>query len=398
MIAGALPLAALIALAAGCERVDADPDGATDARYETPSAVPLDDVARLLSLVPVGPEQMEEVSDAVRASSGNGYDEEYTMRDLFIKPGSGVGDSAPTKAVDKVYHAPLRELLKEAAQGLYASKAGGPGALPESPDAFLDALSSSDVQIYWPYSDSWDGKSLPVVTYDPADGSSSVKGYVLGGGGEEITVDEQTAKERPVWVVNRNDDSAFKTIQMLRKEDPHWGEGGTIIVKGSDGATKSDASFKSLLLKSFSMKRNYDVWLAGASEFFVKCGSVEGFTASTDAEIALYYPAVAEFMVVVRRSQIGETIPFNAVLVSDWSDQLENCALLITEDDGGTRTSWNCSATVKYNSKAYGFDIVIPLNTRDDIVWRGQLSRRYIERYSGKTGHFGDVDLVLELI
>ena len=49
-------------------------------------------------------------------------------------------------------------------------------------------------------------------------------------------------------------------------------------------------------------------------------------------------------------------------------------------------------------SKAYGIDIEIPLNSSDDIVWRGQLSRRYIEKYSGKTGHFGDVDLVLELI
>ena len=71
---------------------------------------------------------------------------------------------------------------------------------------------------------------------------------------------------------------------------------------------------------------------------------------------------------------------------------------MITEDDGGKRTTWKCSAKVTVKSKAYGIDIEIPLNSSDDIVWRGQLSRRYIEKYSGKTGHFGDVDLVLELI
>ena len=397
-----IPLAALTLLAAGCETLDDNLDDHTDARYETPAAVPLEDVAKVLSMVPVGAGQMEEVADAVKASSANGYDEEYTMKDLFGSPGAGVGDDAlpvRTGGAGKVYERPMRDLLREAAADLYATRESLPGGEAMTPDGFVEALSGSDVQIYWPYSENWDGKSLPIITYDPADGSSKVKGYFRGEDGiEEMDVDEELARKRPVWVVNRNDDSSFKTLEMLRREDPHWAEGGTIIVRGAAAPQASDSNFKSLILKSFTMKRNYDVWLAGASEFFVKCGSVEGFTASTDAEIALYFPAVAEFMVVVRRGQSGENIPFNAVLVSDWTDQLETCAFIVTEDDGGTRTTWNCSATVKYSSKAYGFDIAIPFNSRDDIVWRGQLSRRYIEKYNGTTGHFGDVDIVLELI
>ena len=411
LLSGIIPLAALTLLAPGCEELDDNLDDHTDARYETPAAVPLEDVAKVLSMVPVGAGQMEEVADAVKASSVNGYDEEYTMKDLFGSPGAGVGDDAlPTRSASsgKVYERPLRDLLREAAADLYATRGSVSGDGEMTPDKFVEALSDSDVQIYWPYSERWDGKSLPIITYDPADGSSKVKGYYRGKDGiEEIDVDEDLARERPVWVVNRNDDSSFKTLEMLRREDPHWAEGGTIIVRGGNLSCSesrvaaaplgSDSGFKSLILKSFAMKRNYDVWLAGASEFFVKCGSVEGFTASTDAEIALYFPAVSEFMVVVRRSQVGEDIPFNAVLVSDWTDQLETCAFIITEDDGGTRTSWNCSATVKYSSKAYGFEIAIPVNSRDDIVWRGQLSRRYIEKYNGIPGHFGDVDIVLEL-
>ena len=112
----------------------------------------------------------------------------------------------------------------------------------------------------------------------------------------------------------------------------------------------------------------------------------------------LYSPTVTDFMVVVKRGQVGTPVPFNAVLVSDWTDQLENCAFLITEDDGGTRTTWKCSAMVKINSKSYGFDINIPFNTRDDIVWRGQLSRRFFEANTDVTGHFGDVDLIFEII
>ena len=194
---------------------------------------------------------------------------------------------------------------------------------------------------------------------------------------------------RPVWVINANDDALYKTVEMHRREDPSWGTGGGTLTKASDSRT--------LYLRTFKSHRHYDSWFAGGSEFFVKCGSVEDFTASTDAELRLYNPSITDFMVVVPRKNVRETNEFNVVLVSDWTDQLESCAFLITEDDGGTQTSWKCSATVKYNSKAYGFEMQIPLNTRDDIVWRGQLSRRYVERYNGSVAHFGDVDVVLEL-
>ena len=125
---------------------------------------------------------------------------------------------------------------------------------------------------------------------------------------------------------------------------------------------------------------------------------MEDFTSTSEAERALYNPTVTDFMIVVRRKQVGLSLPFNAVLVSEWSSMLDQVAFMVIEDDGGSQTTWKCSAVVKYNSKAYGFEVAIPLNTRDDVVWRGQLSRRYIEKYSGRTGRFGDVDLVLELI
>ena len=53
---------------------------------------------------------------------------------------------------------------------------------------------------------------------------------------------------------------------------------------------------------------------------------------------------------------------------------------------------------MKYSSKNYGFDLELPLNNRDDIVWRGQLSRSFVEKYSAKKTHFGDVTVKLELM
>ena len=372
-----LYFALLAGALAACEKVD------TTVKEYDPVAVPLEDVARILAALPVGSEQWNEVHAAVQASTGNGYDSEYTLKNLFTRPGTGVGAAPEAKAAGNDYAKPLREWIGDYVQNLFAAtKASETGEVSRSgynsAQEYLNALTESDIQIYWPFEDRWDGSEPPVITFDPDDGSSKNVGYLRENGiVREILVDENTALERPVWVVNRNDDAAYKTLEVLRRENPDWGQGGT---------------------KEFTAKRNFDAWFAGASEFFVKIGCLEEFTASTEAEMLLYSPTVTDFMVVVKRGQVGTPVPFNAVLVSDWTDQLENCAFLITEDDGGTRTTWKCSAMVKINSKSYGFDINIPFNTRDDIVWRGQLSRRFFEANTDVTGHFGDVDLVFEII
>ena len=119
---------------------------------------------------------------------------------------------------------------------------------------------------------------------------------------------------------------------------------------------------KSLVLKDFKMLRNYDCWFAGASEFFIKCGSVEDFTASTEAELKLYSPRITDFMLVVRRSQVGQTIPLNVMLVSRWTEQLDDIAFMMTEDDGG------------------------------------QLSSKSLEKYDGITSRLGDVEVTFSFL
>ena len=365
--------------AQGCDKIQEEALPLPD---ESPrSFVMLEEVAQLLSMLPLGVEQMTEVQDATGASAGNGYDEEYRMQDLFASPGRGVGDVSDTKA--EKYVRPLRDLLREA----LATKA--------TDTDWLDSLALSDVQIYWPGAGAWDGKRLPVITYDPGDGAVQNEGYELlpDGGVRKVMVDEQMAYEQPVWVVNRNSDADYKSLELLRREDPSWGQGGGgLIVKGET------EELRTLVLRSFKALRQYDNWFAGGSEFWVKIGAVEDFTAATEPELRLYQPSITDFMLVVRRNQVKEELPFNAILVSEWTRQLTSCAYMMVEDDGGTQTTWKCSAVVKYNSKSYGFELEIPLNSRDDIVWRGALSHDFIEKNNGRPIRFGDVELVLELI
>ena len=338
--------------------------------------------AQVLSSLDMDAENLSEVYDAVSESSINGYDEEYMLSDLIASPGSGVGASSTTKASRKTYSRPLRNMLQEYLEQ-FSTKSGGPMTVQR----YLELLSDSKMQIYWPYSDQWDGKTFPVITFDPGDGSESNYGYFLSDDGmslDSILVTERVAQERPVWVVNLNDDSLYTPLESL---DPFLPTGTKAQEEGS----------KVLRLKSFKMYRNYDSWLAGASEFFLKCGAVNGFRATKDEDLLLYNPSVTDCMIVVRRSQLGRTLPFDSILLTDFTPQMENIAFLIHEDDGGTTTEWKCEAVVKYNSKSYGFTINIPYKDRDDIVWRGSLSRDFLLSSSNRALRMGDVEIVLDL-
>ena len=355
----------------------------------------LADVAQMLSRLPLEPEHLDEVYDAVNASSGHGYDEEYLLNDLFTAPGAGVGDSGkPTRADG--YTTPLRDLFAD----YLAREYGGTKAGAADVERYINALSGSDMQIYWPYSENWDGHTFPVVTFDPGYGAESNYGYEirLDADGahvvDSVLVNEQLAMERPVWVINRNDDAGFTPFELFVEETK----------AGKDKGKEEEKTEKEYILsiESIKMLRNYDSWFGGASEFFIKTGAVDGFKATKDEDLKNYSPSLTDLMVVVKRSQVGRKIPFNALLLTNFTAQMEKIAFMVIEDDGGTTTSWKCSAVVKYNSKQYGFELEIPYKDKDDIVWRGQLTRNFFQEVFDKgggtlSGRFGDVEITFGL-
>ena len=375
----------LAAVSASCEIVD-NGLGSQTVNPADGAKIALKDVASVLAEVPLQDVHVAEVFDAVTASSENGYDEEYTMKHVFQNPGVGVGGTA-TKG--KVFENPLKDLISQHLKSMNATKADA----QIDPENFVQILADSDIQIYWPYSENWDGKTFPVITFDPENGAETNEGYELlvdEDGARHVkvvTVDENMAKQRPVWVVNRNADAGYSPVSLSHLSNPY----------ASEPFTKGDVAGRSLVLKEIKANRNYDNFFAGASEFWFKIGAVEDFTAVTEAEMHLYNPSVTDFMVVMKRGQIGKSLALNVLLVSNWTDQMVNSAFMITEDDGGTRTEWECTALVKVSSKSYGIEMKLPFNSRDDIVWRGQLASKWLMANNGMPGCFGDLEVTFEV-
>ena len=103
-----IALAFSAVFSAGCSDLQESPWGDP---IGNPVSVSLDEVAEILAMIPMDHTQLVEVHHAVASSSENGYDEEYTMKNLFTCPGSGVGDSE-TK-VQYAYDKPLRDLIED---------------------------------------------------------------------------------------------------------------------------------------------------------------------------------------------------------------------------------------------------------------------------------------------
>ena len=338
-------------------------------------------VAKMFSDIPLDIAQLEEVYNAVSQSCGSGYDEEYTLTNLMYAPGAGVGQ---TKA-PQLGGTPLRDMIASYLMDRYGTKAGGGDV-----EKYLNALGDSDFQIYWPNSDEWDGRTFPIVTFDPGLGAESNYGYEISytPSGvkvvDSVFVDEKTAMKRPVWVINSNVDRNYKPVEYLLRE--------------SGPAATRASSQKQLVIKDFTMLRNYDSWFAGASEFVIKAGFLSNRSVSyTQAELMDYYPEMTDMMLSVKRKDLGRTLPMDALLVSGLDENMENMVFMITEDDGGPRTSWKCAATVKIKSKSYGIDIELPYNENDDIVWRGNLAMSFFDGSRPVQGRFSDVKITFAL-
>ena len=63
--------------------------------------------------------------------------------------------------------------------------------------------------------------------------------------------------------------------RLLRRDPALYPERSAQIL------TRSYDDCRTLVLKEFKAHRNYDSWFAGGSEFFVKCGALNGFSAKT---------------------------------------------------------------------------------------------------------------------
>ncbi len=91
-------------------------------------------------------------------------------------------------------------------KSLESMKTGKDGAIIKRLLDLKERLVSESMEIYWPYWQNWDGKTIPTVTFDPMNPDQEANvGYLWHNKEfQEVQVDDNYAFENPVWVVKKH--------------------------------------------------------------------------------------------------------------------------------------------------------------------------------------------------
>jgi len=308
---------------------------------------------------------LEEVKQGVEMSKFFGLDEELRFTDILQPKESKMFRSSSANQLSQI----LRSLFND----------HKPFTLRSSGDELETFVLDNNVQIYWPYSENWDGKEIPVVTFNNGSkNANNVTAYkkVTDDNGfssiEKITVNEEYAKKHPVWVINENDLSYDDLPDFMNGE---FEKNGVFFY--SETASKKTTSFRAsnsaLMLESLQATKQYDDWLNGGSEFEFKLSQPLAPSYSTSGNNV--------YRISISRSDISNKKTFypNYPLNTNWTvEQVQNGLKIVETDTGGSK-NWSFNLGVKILGEDLSIAASIPYGSNDDHLFESILDRAYIE-------------------
>lgn len=185
-------------LMASCSNDDLENASLPDVMSKTKSAentVELSTVAQLLASIEIDQSVMNEVKAGVQRSRKYGLDEEYRFTDM-LKP-----------SLSKIQRFSVSSLLlQKMTDALNVKQEQLKSGISTSD--FLNYLSDNDIQIYWPFSDKWDGYSLPILL-SATDNNDWVCKPVLTKNGfiemDTVKLTREFVKNNTVWIISMNE-------------------------------------------------------------------------------------------------------------------------------------------------------------------------------------------------
>lgn len=248
---------------------------------------------------------------------------------------------------------------------------------PKSVDSvFITHEVLDKLQIYWPYSENWDGVTPPVITWEGEkyDETRNFAYYKENGEVKGVLVDEEYAKNNPVWIVN-GATYAYSSIPFLLKKDedgeledsnldgspdlvdkfeinhgpfmitcykhPKYGVGDVVGGNSSGGKYITDAnevygnlSYK-IYIKNFYVPRAY------------KPSIFEGEIHFTLTTVAWNSEKKGNVLIgetqdiCVSREELDKATPYKRLIIKRWLPKAQDIAFLLCEHVGGDPKSFS---------------------------------------------------------
>lgn len=337
-------------------------------------------IAEMLTGITLSDEIVTEVHDAATAALENGIEESYYFTDMLSDE-----KSKCTSRSSSTLGSEIRSLLTKSRND-------------NSVDA--DMLQYGDYQIYWPYSEHWDGVSTPVITFVPED-ENQLWNYayrITDAGVDTLIVDEEYMQVHPVWIVNKaeisyDDLPNFANGEIVKngvmfcsdRKAPNRRNligGGRPTVPDNPPRFGVSIDVYTFYLSYFMCTHQYDSIFAGGSEFVVKLGGVKGYYFKSIDEVTNAGDGICLLRLYRSRSQISDKTPMELegyVLNSDWGPQEVDAAFLLYEEDGDIlNRSFKGSVSLNLGDKSYGFEIDLPYNVDDEIICKQNYTRNFL--------------------
>ena len=324
----------------------------------------LDNVAVIVCGILEDKSDCDEVKYGVDANIMYGLDEELRFVDLLSPQKSKILDNSSKNS----------SFSKRLALAFDEAKT-------KSDDTYdLETFVLNDnVQIYWPYSENWDGTEMPTVTFNPLlpiDENIGYKKVFLDNGDyriDKIVVDEEYCVNHPVWIINQNETDYDDIPSFV---DDEYKKGDVIYLQQSFDTKSETLSYLNDSSKIYEIQigevrctKQYDIiWNGGADLYFKMIGTRQ--TGEKFAEVDYNNGSLSAKL---KRSDIRKKkwIQYYSAVNVDWSpNELENGFLLYENDGGNKEKSFDGNLTFQISKLKISCEFSFPYGKRDEVIYQ----------------------------
>lgn len=333
----------------------------------------------------------EKVARSVAQALRDGLDEVYYLNEYISKRPS---QNKISNGVTSEGGAKLQKVVAETPERLELSYVSN--AL--NPEIYQVAI-HPDLQIYWPYSENWDGKTPPVIVYAPDNtNTKTAEGFMplMNNSGAtkfmKVNVTEEYCMNHPVWIINQSDityeelprftlgERIANGVYFIPRENI---EAASNDYNGSVGSPELDVPINTVYFGKICSTKNHDNWLNGGSEYRFTIGSTNTMRPKSLSELMNAEGLYCVFKISFSRKEIKrkEWREVNSVAVSNWSLNLHNVKLCIIEEDQGPDSDQELGhAKIKLSWKDVSTDIDLSFkfSNNDDFLGLKDYERGFI--------------------
>lgn len=322
--------------------------------------IEISDVAQLISMIEIDDEVMNEVKTGIENSCKYGLDEEYRFKDMLNPGESKISRSNNIPILIQRMKAKYEELN-----------------LTTSNSDFFNFLVNSDLQIYWPYSDNWNGMDKPIIVCGSKDDKLV---YIFKGNSNEIDTipfTKEFVKQNTVWVISENS-TPYDELPNFYK-DEFINKDGVVFISRYAAVRMSRnnriiGSDSGIYLDKINALHSYEGGLsAGGPELnFIWCHAGMSISNSPTGFVNTY-------RYNMKGSEVGKEIQLNYQIRNSWpKNEVENVLVVFDSDGGKNKTTTRNMKFIDLFGKETIVSAKFKYERRDEFIFDKTFTRKQI--------------------